>query len=173
MSIQLRKNTLIQDAGTAIFQTHKGMGTVLGQVKTELANYGKVYKADEVTELQSYNNLRDFEFIVDVSNLFWKQYIVCFVEDSGDSGKKTIDGESIRKYAVSFKEWNKSSNFRIFCFIFIALLALIVPMLFEQMLFLLISLLLAFYCLWAILQYRPNANMLSIKLIKHIQKAFQ
>ena len=42
------KRIQMMDAGMRLFQTEKPFGTVLGGIKTEMAKYGKVLRANEI-----------------------------------------------------------------------------------------------------------------------------
>lgn len=124
MKLAIHRNAKMLDAGTAYFVSNKGYGTVLGQVKAEMEEYGRVYKYTEFSAEQLPVSYRGCELILDFSTLWRNRYILCKLEDSGKIGD-TTDGE-IRRYSAVFIEGDSSGILRNFCYtiIIISLIAI-------------------------------------------------
>lgn len=82
----------MMDAGTALFEMEGGFGTALGQIRAELREFGKIYDDGE-------------DIVLDLSNLWWKKYIVCHLEGAGDNGDR-------HRYAAVFREGSRSTGLR-------------------------------------------------------------
>lgn len=109
---KLDRKTQMMDAGTALFETKGGYGTVLGQLRAELAAYGRVFAPGDVPEEALPHSAGAFDLFLDYSTVWRTRYISCRIEDAGDSGGRTGDGETIRRYAAEFKEGNRSTVLR-------------------------------------------------------------
>lgn len=112
MKYRFDKKAQMMDAGTAFFRAKEGYGTVLGQIKAEMEEYGKVVKASEMDKSELPYTTKECDLFLDFSNILRNRYISCLLEDSGDTGEVTEDGEHIRNYAAVFKEGNTSTVFR-------------------------------------------------------------
>lgn len=125
--IKIDRKAQMMDAGTALFESEKGFGTSLGQVKAEMKTFGKVYDVtDDPSEIANGGKFNenmvslhdlpvstsDCDLFLDFSTIWRKRYISCKFEDAGTTGKYTSDGEEIRRYAATFKEGNRSSHLR-------------------------------------------------------------
>ncbi|MBQ8061494.1 MAG: hypothetical protein IJ205_06110 [Bacteroidales bacterium] len=103
------RNTQMMDAGMRLFDSEKPYGTVLGGLKTELAQYGNVLRTNEIEEDLLPPSAAGCDLFLDRSTRYKWKYIACTLEDAGIVGK-TPDGEDIHRYAASLKEGNKNSN---------------------------------------------------------------
>ena len=107
----IEKRTNMLDAGTVRFRTEKPFGTVLGGLKTEMQRYGTVLRADEADPDRLPPTCGPCDLFLDASTPFRTRYIAATVEDAGPAGE-TPDGESVRWYAVTFKEGNRNPLLR-------------------------------------------------------------
>ena len=125
MKLYLDKKAQMMDAGTAFFKAKDGFGSVLGQIKAEMEVHGKVWKASETNMEDMPFSTKEYDLFLDFSTIWRNRYISCRLEDAGDTGRLTQDGEAIRKYAASFKEGNTGTKLRGFvhAFLIISLLA--------------------------------------------------
>ena len=112
MKLYLDKKAQMMDAGTAFFKTKNGFGSVLGQVKAEMEVYGKVWEASETKMEDMPFSTKEYDLFLDFSTIWRNRYISCRLEDAGDTGRFTQEGEAIRKYAASFKEGNTGTKLR-------------------------------------------------------------
>lgn len=103
----------MMDAGMRLFETEKPFGTVLGGIKTEMAQFGRVLRTNEIDRDALPAAAADCDLFLDRSSRFKSRYITCKVEDAGIVGK-TADGEDIHRYAASLKEGNKNTNVGIY-----------------------------------------------------------
>ena len=97
----------MMDAGMRLFQTEKPFGTVLGGIKTEMAKYGTVLRANETDPSMFPQTMGDYDLFLDWSSATKYRYISCKLEDAGEVGT-TDEGETIHRYAVTLKEGNKN-----------------------------------------------------------------
>ena len=105
----LDKNVQMMDAGMRLFETEKPYGTVLGGIKTEMAQYGKVSRTNEIDRGGLPEASADCDLLLDKSSRLKSRYISCKLEDAGIVGR-TEDGEEIRCYAASLKEGNRNTK---------------------------------------------------------------
>ncbi len=110
---KLNRKAQMMDAGTALFESKDGYGSVLGQVKAELKEFGSIGTPDDLPEGAVPPSTAEFDLFLDYSTPWRYRYISCRVEDAGDTGRTTDDGEPIRRYAITFKEGNRSTWLRI------------------------------------------------------------
>ena len=103
------KEVQMMDAGMRLFDSEKPFGTVLGGIKTEMARYGKVLRANEIAEAEIPGASAGCDLFLDRSTRFKTMYISCTLEEAGTVGT-TPDGEEIHRYAASLKEGNKNTN---------------------------------------------------------------
>ena len=101
------------DAGMRLFETEKPYGTVLGGIKTEMAQYGKVLRTNEIDHDALPPSAAGCDLFLDRSTKLKNKYLTCTLEDAGTVGK-TEDGEEIHRYAASLKEGNKNTNVGIY-----------------------------------------------------------
>lgn len=121
---RMDRKAQMMDAGTALFESKEGFGTSLGQVKAEMKRFGKVYEvstgdeeADKfhdsvISPAELPESTDRCDLFLDFSSPWRNRYISCLFEDAGDTGKRTADGEHIRRYAATFKEGNTSTPLR-------------------------------------------------------------
>ena len=102
----------MMDAGTALFESKDGLGTALGQVRAEMREFGEVFETSEVGVENLPHSTDKADFVLDISSSWRNRYVSCLVQDAGDTGRKTPDGEPVRLYAAVFKEGNKGTYFR-------------------------------------------------------------
>ena len=93
-----------------LFQSKDNFGDCLGGVKAELQKYGKVYKPSEISQMRLPESTGDCDLFLDWSSAWRKRYISCRVENAGSL--VSSDGSEIFRYAVTFKEGNKSTRLR-------------------------------------------------------------
>jgi len=105
-------DTIMMDAGVALFTSRGSFGTVMGQTRAELAEYGNVLGHEDVPQWKE-----DFDLMLDFSSALRKRYITCKVEDAGDTGTVSEQGEPLRRYAVTLKEGDGSTPLRGICHI--------------------------------------------------------
>ena len=103
----IEKRVQMMDAGMRLFQTEKPFGTVLGGIKTEMAKYGAVLRANETDPSMFPETMGDYDLFLDWSSATKYRYISCKVEDAGEVGT-TDEGEPVHRYAVMLKEGNKN-----------------------------------------------------------------
>lgn len=115
------KRAQMMDAGCALFESKDGMGTALGQVKAEMKEYGEVSETAEVALENLPHSTDKADFVLDFSSFWRNRYVSCLVQDAGDTGRRTPDGEPIRLYAAVFKEGNKGTRFRDFLYVVVLL----------------------------------------------------
>ena len=122
-------NLKMMDAGTALFTGKDGFGSAIGTVKAEMDVYGKTLRPGEFRPEELPAAARDCDLFLDFSSFWHKRYLACKVEDAGSTGKKTADGEDIRRYAAIFREGNRSTFLRgaVHALVCAALLAGMVP----------------------------------------------
>ena len=115
----------MMDAGTALFESKDGYGSVLGQIKAELKEFGVLSTPEDFPTEAMPPSTAEYDLFLDYSTCWRNRYISCRIEDAGDTGRTTDIGEPIRRYAISFKEGNRSTGFRILIHVLImaALLA--------------------------------------------------
>lgn len=106
------KRVQMMDAGMALFQTAKPFGTVLGGIKAEMERHGKVLRRNELKAEDLPEGTGDCDLVLDWSSWLRKRLIACVLEEAGEAGK-TSDGETIHRYAASFKEGNKNTVARV------------------------------------------------------------
>lgn len=114
----------MMDAGTAFFTSKEGYGSVLGQIKAEMAVFGKVLSGHEIEPAALPYSTKECDLFLDFSTIFRNRYISCKLEDGGSTGEKTEEGEDIRRYAAVLKEGNTGTKLREWLFILIILLLL-------------------------------------------------
>lgn len=102
----------MMDAGTALFPAKDGFGSAIGAVKAEMDVYGRTLRAREFRPEDLPRTTKECDLFLDYSTLWRKRYISCKVEDAGDTGLRTADGEPVRRYAAIFKEGNANSFLR-------------------------------------------------------------
>lgn len=105
----LDKNVHMMNAGMRLFETEKPFGTVLGGIKTEMAQFGKVSRTNEIDRNALPVATADCDLFLDRSTKLKYKYLSCKLEDAGTVGK-TEEGEDIHRYAASLKEGNKNTN---------------------------------------------------------------
>jgi len=94
----------MMDAGTALFSSGEEFGPTIGRVMAEMAVYGKVFKPSEIDpEILPFSTGR-CDLFLDWSTPWRYRYISALVED--------VPGEGERRYAVTFKEGNRSTPLR-------------------------------------------------------------
>ena len=120
----------MMDAGTALFTSKGSFGTVLGQVRAEMGEYGKVYRKEELPSDNLPVGLEPFELFLDHSSVWRTGYISCLVEDAGDTGEVSQEGEPIRRFAVSFKQGDRTSPLRTICLLMVALVPFIISIMY-------------------------------------------
>lgn len=103
------KKTLMMDAGMTMFESTDNFGLCLGQVKAEMSEYGKVLTQYDIDSTEVPESTGEFDFFLDRTTFWRKRYISCRLESAG---QREVDGETIYKYAVSFREGNRSTFFR-------------------------------------------------------------
>ena len=99
----------MMDAGMRLFETEKPYGTVLGGIKTEMSQYGKVYRTNEIDHDSLPAAAAGCDLFLDRSTKYKSKYLTCSLEDAGIVGS-TPDGEEIHRYAATLKEGNKNTN---------------------------------------------------------------
>lgn len=102
----------MMDAGTALFTGKDGFGSAIGAVKAEMDVYGTTLRSREFRQEDLPRTTKECDLFLNGSTLWRKRYISCKVEDAGDTGLRTEDGEPIRRYAAIFKEGNRSTVLR-------------------------------------------------------------
>ena len=107
------RNVQMMDAGMRLFETEKPFGTVLGGIKTEMAQYGKVYRTNEIDRDSLPAASSGCDLFLDRSTRFKSRYLSCRLEDAGDVGQ-TPDGETVRRYAATIKEGNRNTEVGIY-----------------------------------------------------------
>ena len=103
---------LMMDAGTALFCGKDGFGSAIGTVKAEMDVYGRTLRAREFRPEDLPPTTKECDLFLDYSNLWRKRYLSCKIEDAGDTGLRSKDGEPVRRYAAIFKEGNRSTFLR-------------------------------------------------------------
>lgn len=119
----------MMDAGSALFTAKDGFGSAIGTVKAEMEVYGTTLRAREFRQEDLPGSMKECDLILDCSTLWRKRCISCKVEDAGDTGLLTEDGEPVRRYAAVFKEGNRSTVLRraVYALACAALLACMFP----------------------------------------------
>lgn len=107
------------DAGMVMFRSKLGFGQAIGQVKAEMQEYGKVYTAADLAETAVPESTGDFDLFLVWSAAWRVRYISCRAESAGEGAVRNADGceptdagESIHRYAVTFREGNRSTPLR-------------------------------------------------------------
>lgn len=103
----IEKRVQMMDAGMRLFQTEKPFGTVLGGIKTEMAKYGNVQRANEIDPTRLPDSTGETDLFLDWSSATKYRYISCKLEDAGSVGAND-DGEPVHRYAVLLKEGNRN-----------------------------------------------------------------
>ena len=116
MTGMIDKSVQMMDAGMRLFETEKPFGTVLGGIKTEMAQYGKVSRANEMDMDALPAASVGCDIFLDRSTKYKSKYISCTLEDAGVVGK-TPDGEEIHRYAATLKEGNRNTNTGLYFFL--------------------------------------------------------
>lgn len=147
----------MMDAGMRLFQTEKPFGTVLGGIKTEMAKYGAVLRANETDPSMFPETIGDYDLFLDWSSATKYRYISCKLEDAGEIGA-TDEGEPIHRYAVMLKEGNRNKplNTLLAIAIFLVFLALAFIIGKGRPSFWLVLIFLALGCLTAFRLLRPS-----------------
>ena len=117
--IRLCRKVQMMDAGMVMFRSKLGFGQAIGQVKAEMREYGKVYTAAELAETAVPESTGDFDLFL-VWSVAWRvRYISCRVESAGEGAARDADasgsadtGESVHRYAVTFRDGNRSTPLR-------------------------------------------------------------
>ena len=138
------KELQMMDAGSVLAETGEGFGSMIGCVKAELAEYGKVVETE------------DQGFLLDFSNAWRIRRISCTVEDAGSAGRTDSEDREVRRYAVTFKEGNASGWLRK---VFFAVLLAALAILTFRCIFALAGLLFAAY--WSIIPASSPRRVLS------------
>lgn len=107
--------------GTARFSRNETFGTTMGQVKAELAAFGKVTPGDELSPGKAPATTGPCDLFLDASTPWTNRYYAAQVRSAGSD--TSSDGQSICHYAVSLKEGHSSGWLRIACFSLAAILA--------------------------------------------------
>jgi len=128
---ELDRKTIMMDAGTALFTSKGSFGTVLGQARAEMGEYGKVYRKEELPTDNLPLGIEPFDLLLDHSSAWRTRYISCLVEDAGETEGTSPEGEPIRKYAVSFKQGDRTTTFRSIWHLVAALIPFILSMFFS------------------------------------------
>jgi len=107
----------MMDAGTALFTIDGGLGTALGQVKAEMAVYGKAYRAGELEKEDLPEMVEDWDLFLDYSTAWRNRYLVCKVDAVGMSDATGAGNPELgaNRYAASFSEGNSSTRLRGVC----------------------------------------------------------
>lgn len=170
----IEKRVQMMDAGMRLFQTEKPFGTVLGGIKTEMAKYGAVLRANETDPSMFPEAMGDYDLFLDWSSATKYRYISCKLEDAGEIGA-TDEGEPIHRYAVMLKEGNKNKplGIAITAAAFIILIALACIIGKGRPSFWLVLIFLALGCLTAFRLLRPSkeATALIGKLLDIFKEA--
>lgn len=97
----------MMDAGTALFTSEQGFGSVLGQVKAEMeSGGGTIYKAIDTDASSLPHSTGDFDLFLDFSTRWRNLYISCRIEDAG------TDADGRHRYAAVFKQGDSSGRVR-------------------------------------------------------------
>lgn len=100
--------------GTARFSRHEAFGPVLGQVKAELSEFGKVISGEEADPARIPATTGPCDLFLDASTPWRRRYIAAQVHSAGEEA----DGEeTLHYYAVSLKEGHSSGWLRSALFI--------------------------------------------------------
>ena len=111
--MMLDKNVHMMDAGMRLFESEKPIGTVIGGIKNEMGQYGRLSRYNEIDQEGLPPTTGECDLFLDRSTRFKSKYLACKVEDAGMVGK-TADGEEIHRYAASLKEGNRNTNVGIY-----------------------------------------------------------
>ena len=103
----------MMDAGMRLFDSEKPFGTIIGGIKNEMGQYGRLKRRNEIDPEELPPMTGDCDLFLDRSTKFKSKYLSCKVEDAGIVGK-TTDGEKIHRYAASLKEGNRNTNVGIY-----------------------------------------------------------
>lgn len=170
----IEKRVQMMDAGMRLFQTEKPFGTVLGGIKTEMAKYGAVLRANETDPSMFPETIGEYDLFLDWSSATKYRYISCKLEDAGEVGA-TDEGEAIHRYAVMLKEGNRNKplNTLLAIAIFLVFLALAFIIGKGHPSFWLVLIFLALGCLTAFRLLRPSkeATALIGKLLDIFKEA--
>ena len=109
----------MMDAGMGLFKTEKPFGIVLGGIKVEMQKHGKVFRYNEIDAAQLPPTTGECDLFLDWSTPFRKRCISCRLEDAGECGK-TDEGETVHRYAASFKEGSRNTGARIILVLLLA-----------------------------------------------------
>jgi hypothetical protein len=112
MGMKYDRKTQMMDAGMAFFESAEGLGSVMGIVKAQLDAYGKVWQSSEIDHSLLPSCVGDFDLFLDWSTPWRTRYVACAVEEAGDTGRKDDQDRPVHRYAVSFKEGNRSTPLR-------------------------------------------------------------
>ena len=107
------KRVHMMDAGMRLFESEKPFGSIIGGIKNEMGQYGRLMRRSEINPDDLPPTTDDCDLFVDRSTKFKSKYLSCKVEDAGIVGK-TTDGEEIHRYAASLKEGNRNTNVGIY-----------------------------------------------------------
>ena len=103
----------MMDAGMRLFDSEKPFGTIIGGIRNEMSQYGRLMRRNEINLEELPPMTGDCDLFLDRSTKFKSKYLSCKVEDAGIVGK-TADGEEIHRYAASLKEGNRNTNVGIY-----------------------------------------------------------
>ena len=110
------QKVFVMDAGMALVSSEDSFGEMLGQLRAEMASYGKVMKVsssggkflDAVDPEDLPSALQDCDLFIDNSNFFRKRYLGIRLEDAREG-----------RYAIRIKEAHKNSPMRDFLTLFV------------------------------------------------------
>ena len=159
------RNVQMMDAGMRLFETEKPFGTVLGGIKTEMAQYGKVYRTNEIDRDSLPAASSGCDLFLDRSTRYKSKYLTCSLEDAGIVGK-TSDGEEIHRYAASLKEGNKNTNVGLYVAASLVIIWAMLGWFISDGKALTVILFTAFGLFGAWLQLRPDRR--SVKLVNQL-----
>lgn len=111
---KFNKKLHMMDAGTALFRIEGGTGSALGQVKAEMASFGKVYTKNEFVPEELPDAASESDLVLDMSDAFVSCHICCKVENTGDNG-----------YAAVFMEGNAPTKLSGICLLALVAAAII------------------------------------------------
>ena len=159
----------MMDAGMRLFETEKPYGTVLGGIKMEMAQYGKVSRTNEIDRDSLPAAAADCDLFLDRSTKFKYKYLSCTLEDAGTVGR-TEDGEEIHRYAASLKEGNKNTNVGIYVHSALVIIWAMLGWFISEgnTLIVILFLLIGLFGAWH--QLRPDRR--SVKLVNQLLETF-
>lgn len=104
------KKAQMMDAGMILVRSDEPFGRMLGMVKTAMTPFGKVWRKTDLEGSVLPDSLPEFDLFLDRSTPWRKRYISAWVADAGEG-----------RYALSFREGNRSTRLRATTFILLIL----------------------------------------------------